>query len=72
MAYITQAYNDDKIIAGLQKLRPEVVFGEKSRVTEVDVTERPSGSRSAGLRITVEFGVTVEELDAILQNSKVL
>lgn len=71
MAHITQEYNDDKIIAGLQKLRPEIMFGEKSRVTGVTVSTSP-GSRSAGLSVTVEFGVTVEELDAILQNSKVL
>ncbi|TFD48708.1 hypothetical protein E3T46_14865 [Cryobacterium sp. Hh11] len=71
MAYITQAYNDGRIIAELQKLRPEIVLGEASRVTDVSLAPS-SGGRFAGLSVTVEFSVTLEELEGILQNSKVL
>jgi hypothetical protein len=69
MAYITQNYNDDKIIAGLKSLRPDLNFGELSRVTEIDANEGGSNSR-ATLVVQVTFAMTDAELHEILDHAR--
>jgi hypothetical protein len=69
MAFITQTYNDAKIIAGLKQLRPDLRFPDDSRITKIEGDEGGSNSR-ATLVVEVTFGMSDSELREILDAAR--
>lgn len=68
MAYISESYDDNRIVDELRKLRPEINLGDSARVVDVEADGSTGAYRS--LKVTIAFPVSTEEWRQILDASR--
>ncbi|WP_166873878.1 hypothetical protein [Salinibacterium sp. ZJ450] len=69
MAHLTQTYDDRKLQAALMKIRPNLNL-EDGRVTEIELEPEYANSARRVLTLTIDFPLTREELDGVLEAAK--
>lgn len=70
MAHISETYDDNRILAELLKVRPEINLGDRVQVEHVDADAGPHNGRPS-IKVTLKFPLDAQEWRAALDGSRV-
>ena len=69
MAYINREYDDLEIVKRIREIRPDISFGEHTRITDIHVDPPTPNSQDRGLEVKLVIPLSAEEFATVFSKA---